>query len=332
MSTSGNLNGNQIPTPRETEENLHPTVGLITAMPEEFVAMRALLDGPTEHIASGDVSHYVLGTVPSRDDTRRHGTVLTLLAATANNAAANGCVTLMNSFPSVSVVIMVGTAAGVPNPYRPDQHVRLGDVVVASHGVVDYDHVKVTDGATAQRRPFPLPSALLVHCADLLKADELRGHRSWEQWLDRSRCRDLAGYGRPPDNTDVLHDSDGGRLRHPPRNISGHRRGHPKVHYGFIGSANRSLRDPVTRDELATKHRILAVEMESSGIGNSAFLNGRDWFVVRGISDYGDKIRAGSWRKYASLTAAAYVRALLAKCSPLEPRTDRRRVVMDSHY
>lgn len=294
--------------------------------------MRALLDDPVEHIATGDVSHYLLGTVPSRNADRRHGIVLTLLAATANNAAASGSVNLMHSFPSVSIVIMVGTAAGIPSPHRPDQHVRLGDVVVATYGIVDYDHVQAMDGGTEQRRPFPLPSPLLVHCADLLKADELRGHRSWEQWLDLSRGPDLAGYGRPPDHTDVLHNSLGLRLWHPPRNVSGHRRGFPKVHYGLIGSTDRSLRDAAMRDELAAKYRVLAVEMEGSGIGNSAFLNGREWFVVRGVSDYGDKYRVGAWRKYASLTSAAYVRALLSKCLPLEPRTDQRPVVMDSHY
>lgn len=294
--------------------------------------MRTLMDDPVEHIASGDVSHYVLGTVPSRNADRRHEVVLTLLAATANNAAASGCVNLMHSFPSVSIVIMVGTAAGMPSPHRPDQHVRLGDVVVATYGIVDFDHVQAMDGGAEQRRPFPLPSPLLVHCADLLKADELRGHRGWEQWLNLSRCSDLTGYGRPPDHTDLLHDSVGWPLRHPHRNVSGHRRGFPKVHYGLIGSADRSLRDAAMRDELAAKHRVLAVEMEGSGIGNSTFLNGREWFVVRGISDYGDKYRAWPWRKYASLTAAAYVRALLSKCLPLEPRTDQRHVVVDSHY
>lgn len=334
MSTLESSNGEQnyYLKQRTTEQLQRPTIGLITAIPEEFVAMRALLDEPAEHIATGDLSHYVLGTMPSREAGRRHGIVLTLLAATANNAAASGCVNLMNSFPSVSVVIMVGTAAGIPNPHRPDQHVRLGDIVVASYGLVDYDHVQAIDGNMEQRRPFPLPSARLVHCADLLKADELRGHRCWEQWLDQSQHPDLVGYGRPPDTTDVLYDSSGYRLRHPPRNVSGHRRGFPKVHYGLIGSADRSLRDAVMRDELAGKHRVLALEMEGSGIGNATFLNGREWFVVRGISDYGDRYRTEPWRKYASLSAAAYTRALLSKYLPPQPTPGRSPAVLDSNF
>jgi nucleoside phosphorylase len=58
--------------------------------------------------------------------------------------------------------------------------------------------------------------------------------------------------------------------------------------------------------------------MEGAGIGRSSFLNSKEWFVVRGISDYGDGHRDDAWRRYASLTAAAYARSLLAKCLPLE--------------
>jgi nucleoside phosphorylase len=92
----------------------------------------------------------------------------------------------------------------------------------------------------------------------------------------------------------------------------------PKVHHGSIGSADISVRDATTRDELAARHGFLAVEMEGAGIGRSSFLNGKEWFVVRGISDYGDGYRDDAWRRYGSLTAAAYVRSLLAKCLPLK--------------
>lgn len=298
----------------------HPAVGLVTAIPEEFVAMRALLDDSKETHVPGDVATYVRGTLPSRDDPG-HDVVLTQLGATAPNAMADGCAHLIRSFPSIVVVIMVGTAAGIPNPLRPDRHVRLGDIVVATHGIVDYDHVRAEPTSAHPRQQLPLPSPRLIRCADMLKADELAGQRPWEQWLD-PRQQPLRSYGRPPETTDVLHDNAGRRWWHPRRDISGHRRGVPKVHHGLIGSADRSLSDAIVRDQLATKHGFLAIETEGAGIGSSTFLNGREWLVVCGISDYGDNHRDQTWRRYASLAAAAYVRALLAKCLALEPVQD----------
>lgn len=309
--------------PSQTEAPTQPNVGLITAIPEEFAAVRALLDAPAEHYVDGDPALYVLGSLPSRDPTRNHHTVLTLLGATATNAAASGCTNLVRSFPSTIAVIMVGIAAGIPNPYRPQRHVRLGDIVVATHGLIDYDHIRAAADGVQPRRPFPLPSTRLVRCANMLKADELSGSRPWEQWLGAGRPRNLTGYGRPPHHTDVLQDHGGYRLQHPNRNVSGHRKGYPKVHYGAIGSADRSLYDAATRDQLAQRHGFLAVEMEGAGIGSSTFLNNLEWFVIRGISDYGDGNRSEFWRRHASLVAACYLRALLSKCLPLEPQLEQ---------
>jgi nucleoside phosphorylase len=292
-----------------------PTVGLVTAIPEEFVAMRALLDNTSEAFMSSDPAHYVLGTLPSRDKGQRHGVALMLLGATATNAAANGCANLIRSFPSITIVIMVGIAAGVPNPQRPDRHVRLGDVVIATQ-IVDFDHIRAGYGGVEPRRPLSLPSPRLTHCADILRTEELSGRRPWERWLNLSRHPGLAGYGRPPEHTDVLYDSAGWPLRHPRRDYSGHRKGFPKVHHGIIGSSNRSLRDVTMRDQLATQHGLIALEMEGAGIGTSSVLHSREWFVIRGISDYGDSYRSDQWRRYAALAAAAYTRELLATYPP----------------
>jgi nucleoside phosphorylase len=293
-----------------------PTVGLITAIPEEFIAMRYLLENGAERYVSGDSTRYVVGTLPGLQG-RPHTVALTMQGAPGADGAADGCANLLRSFSSISAVIMVGTAVGVPNVTRPEQHVRLGDIVVATGGVVDYDDVHVGADGAELRPGFPLPSQRLVRCATILRSEERRGLRPWEQWLDVISRPALSGYTRPNERTDVVYSSSGHLLDHPRRDQSGHRRGLPKVHYGLIGTVDRSPRDVAARIQAAAPHRLLAIEMEGSTIGVSSALNGREWLVVRGVSDYGDSQRMTMWRRYASLAAAAYVRSLLATCVPL---------------
>jgi nucleoside phosphorylase len=310
----------EVPQPRPPvpmAETGLPTIGIVTAIPEEYAAMSALLDRPAERDIPGDPATYVLASVPSKSAARSHRVALTQLGATATDAAADGCTHMLRSFPSIAAVLMVGIAAGMPNPGQPTRHVRLGDIVVGTRDFIDYGHSRRVADGEQQRRQFPQPSPRFVRCADMLKAGELGGQRPWEHWIGPGRPANLVRYTRP--RTDVLRDSDGNVVPHPSRRLSEHQaNGMPKVHYGSIGSADISLRDPATRDELAARYGFLAVEMEGAGIGRSSFQNGKEWFVVRGISDYGDGHSSDGWRRYASLTAAAYVRALLAKCLPFE--------------
>ncbi|MDI6100265.1 hypothetical protein QLQ12_16795 [Actinoplanes sp. NEAU-A12] len=298
-----------------------PVFGIVTALPEEFAAVRVLLDDAGQPwTIAGDRALYLLGTMPSRDEGRPHQVVLTLLGETGNGAAAEACANLIRSFPSVDNVIMCGIACGVPSPGRPERHVRLGDIVVATWGIADYDHVVETDDGRRSRQPFPAPSPMLVRLARYLAAVEISGERPWEKWITEGLAV-LTAYARPADSTDRIHapDDPGRVIPHPSPALTGHRTGWPKVHHGLIGSADRSLRSARARDELAADE-LIAFEMEGKGIGRAGFAGGLEWFVVRGVSDYGDMHTGQRWRGYASVVAAAYVRALIAECPPLSPR------------
>lgn len=289
-----------------------PVFGIFTALPEEFVAMLSFIDDPRRVSVEGDRADYVVGTMPSADRGRSHQVALTMLGKTGNDAAAIACANLLRSYRSVSCLLMVGIAAGVPDPGRPERHVRLGDIVVA-RGIAEYDSVRENDDGPVSRRTFPPPSPLLERRARLLQAGELTGDRPWEDLL-AAQTQLFPGFGRPPKSADVVYSSDGSgdQVRHPGMALSGHRPGQPKVHSGLIASGDRSLRSARKRDEIAAACDVLAIEMECKSIGNTGFYEGAEWFTVRGISDYGDHHATRTWRGYASMAAAAYVRALLA--------------------
>jgi hypothetical protein len=92
----------------------------------------------------------------------------------------------------------------------------------------------------------------------------------------------------------------------------------PKIHYGTIGSANTLLKNPKARDALRKDLDFLAVEMEGSGIADGAWVDGKWYILIRGISDYCDlhkddpwQGRTDVWQGYAAAAAAAYARALI---------------------
>src|ERR1700685_3199818 len=146
-----------------------PVFGILTALPEEFAAMRSLIDNPWRANVEGDRADYVIGTMPSAERGRAHKVVLTMLGTIGNDAAASGCTNLLRSYRSVRCLLMAGIAAGVPDPGRPERHVRLGDIVVA-RGIAEYDSVRENDDGPVVRRTFPSPSPLLERRARLLQA------------------------------------------------------------------------------------------------------------------------------------------------------------------
>jgi len=295
------------------EEAQPPTVGLITALPHESAAVRAVLGDPPriDVPGSGAGRIYWMAEVPSLcGDVHR---VVVAQAGTGTNVASVRASLLLTHFPTVRSIIMCGIAGGIPKPAKPDDHVRLGDVVVSDiKGVVQYDLVK----RTVRRKKTEIieevraaphrPSAELMEAVQALAADEHFGQRPWERWLTEGL--DRLHWSRPDATTDVLA-SAAGPVDHPPD--PKRREGVPRVFLGPIASANTLLKDPVKRDALGNRFGAKAVEMEGSGVTDATWTHGIGYLVVRGICDYCDATKNDTWQNYAATAAAAYVRALL---------------------
>ena len=302
--------------------DLEAQIGVVTALPEEFAAVRRMLDEPcVERKTPGDPNNYVIGSIPAVRDGQvigRHRVALTQLRKFGTNSASSAATNLLRSYPSVRLVLMVGIACGTPNPCDPAKHVRLGDIVVSDRaGVVDFDAgVKTPDDIT-HRNSLPPASPALIGAANLLDANAIEGQRPWNFLIEASE--DVDAFARPDENTDLLLDADGNPIPHP--DDPQRRDDEPRVFRSAIGSSDLLIRDPDFRDEVAKKHALKAIEMEGTGIASAGWDHSCPYGVVRGVSDYGDGEKNDIWHGYAALVAAAYARCLLERVAPEDVRS-----------
>jgi nucleoside phosphorylase len=83
----------------------------------------------------------------------------------------------------------------------------------------------------------------------------------------------------------------------------------PEIHYGIIASGNTLVKAAGTRDKIVEDigEECICFEMEAAGL-----MNHFPCLVIRGICDYADSHKNDRWQRYASATAAAYGKELLA--------------------
>lgn len=262
------------------------TIGIVTAITVELAAVRMVLDGAHRGHAEGDPNHYYFGSIPSTNPYVPHHVVVSRLVRDGTRDAAAGVIDLIRSFPSLRAVLMCGIAAGIPAAGT-----TLGDIVSATAGIVDYGHVRAVGDERVLRRAPGDVSATMLRADHRVADDELAGRRSW--------LPTLAALGQA-----------GAAFRRPDP------QGTPAVHRGAIGSGDVLLRDAALRDDLARRHRIIAFDMEAAGVATAAGLHSREWFMVRGVSDFADNHKDDRWQGYAAAAAASYLRALLGETAP----------------
>ena len=285
-------------------------VGILTALPEEYLAMRSIMHATVDSSATQDPHQYCSGWFRSKDPEKPHCAVIALPAREGTRFAAAATTDMLRSFPDIRVVIMCGIGGGVPAPANPRRDVRLGDIVVATEGIIDYDHVRQVDGTTEHRRIVSGISAALLRADRALRIRELGGEEPWLAHIHEVAASNPR-FQRPLVDSDPLH---GLRAEQSGSSVTAPR---PGVWRGKIGSADTLLRDARRRDRLAAKYGLLAFEMEGVGVATAVGAHDLHWFQVRGICDYCDnETKNDLWHDYAALVAASYVKSLLAECPP----------------
>lgn len=279
---------------------------LVTALPKEEAAVRATFDHDFTLGQRGDSTVYHVGSYGTGANSRN---VVLAAAGVGKSNAATVTANALRTFPQLEHTIMVGIAGGCPNVDKPEEHIRLGDVVFSGNaGVIEYDYVKETVVGRQVRSSLQRPSAALLQVANSLVAGDLMSIRPWETIVAAGVIRLGEKFARPDSGTDVIHDR--GVIISHPEDLE-RRPDVPRIHAGAIGTADTLLKNDLKRDDLRDQYNVRAVEMEASGLQNAAWAQGKDIFVIRGICDYCDQHKNDIWQNYAALVAAAYARALV---------------------
>ncbi|OPB38238.1 hypothetical protein A0O28_0013420 [Trichoderma guizhouense] len=85
----------------------------------------------------------------------------------------------------------------------------------------------------------------------------------------------------------------------------------PVVHFGVIVSGDSVMKSGQHRDEIASREKAIAFEMEGAGVWESF-----PTVVIKSVCDYADSHKNKKWQRYAAATAAACMKAFLGEWRP----------------
>ena len=324
-------------------------VAWITALPTERAAAEAMLD--EEHTApTGFARHQTDANVYTWGRVGDHNIVIASLAAGdyGTTSAATTASSLLASLPSIRIGLLVGIGSGIARP-DDDRDIRLGDIVVSqpdgtTGGVCQYDLIKAKSGDMRERKGFlGRPPTVLLNALACIQAvheqEDSKVPYFLRHMLDKKpkmgkRSKQNPGYVHQGVDNDRLFKASSDHVLGPDcrgcdavGEVQRDRRDttDPDVHYGTIASGNTLIKNAATRDRIIADvgEECICFEMEAAGL-----MNHFPCLVIRGICDYADSHKNDRWQRYASATAAAYAKELLAYVPVVELRETKRALVM----
>ncbi|OQE16718.1 hypothetical protein PENSTE_c023G07929 [Penicillium steckii] len=325
------------------------TIGWIAALAIERAAAEAMLD--EEHAApTGFTRHQTDTNVYTWGRVGEHNIVIAALASGVygTTSAATTASSLLASLPSIRIGLLVGIGGGIARPDQ-DQDIRLGDIVVSqpcntTGSVCQYDLIKANSGGKCERKGFlGRPPTVLLNALTSIQSRHERKDSDIPYLLQMmlesnpkmgKRTKKHPGYIHQGSENDRLFKASCDHIPGPdcqrcntadeidrdPRDTTD-----PDIHYGTIGSGNTLVKDATTRDRIVADlgEDCICFEMEAAGL-----MNHFPCLVIRGICDYADSHKNDQWQRYASATAAAYAKELLAYVPAAEVQETKRALEM----
>ncbi|KAL7820890.1 hypothetical protein V8C26DRAFT_426799 [Trichoderma gracile] len=82
----------------------------------------------------------------------------------------------------------------------------------------------------------------------------------------------------------------------------------PVIHFGVVVSGDSVMKSGHHRDDIASREKAIAFEMEGAGVWDSF-----PTVVIKSVCDYADSHKNKNWQRYAAATAAACMKAFLGE-------------------
>jgi nucleoside phosphorylase len=319
-------------------------VAIICALQTEANAIQAIFDKHWDEDSiyqygkqSNDPNSYSVGLIGN------HNVVLAHQPRMGKVTAANVAAACSMSFTRLKLALIVGVCGGVPAP-GSSKDIILGDVVI-SKGIVQYDFGSRYPDRFRQKvtiddqlgRPNREISSLLAKLETDIHRQRLQATiASYLDEKDRSTL-DVTQTSYPGQAQDKLFQAtyhhkhqEKSRYCHPcvdeicdkalnstceelkcdrrrlvPR-LRKNERNRPFVHFGLIASGDTVLKSGTDRDVVAHEAKVIAFEMEGSGVWDTI-----PCVIIKGVCDYADSHKNKVWQDYAATTAAASAKAFL---------------------
>lgn len=284
-----------------------------------------------------DTNSYSAGSIGG------HNVVLAHQPRMGRATAANVASVCSMSFTNLKLVLVVGVCGGVPVSGNK-QEILLGDVVI-SKGIVPYDFGRQYPGQFRRKttindqpgRPDMEISSLIARLETTINQTKLQEKIS--SYLFESN-------NQSPGNKTVCYPGQTEDKLFPPEYIHKHhdastrcgtcingicdtamesscrdlecderqlvsrtrmnQENKPCVHFGLIASGDTVLKSATDRDRIAKEAKVIAFEMEGSGVWDTA-----PCVIIKGVCDYADSHKNKLWQDYAAMTAAASAKAFL---------------------
>ncbi|KAH8654067.1 nucleoside phosphorylase domain-containing protein [Tricladium varicosporioides] len=236
-------------------------------------------------------------------------------------AAAALASQVKNTFPNICFGLLVGIAAGLPNPSRhPPRDIRLGDVLVGlgkgeSAGLISYGFGgETSEGFELSRRGAQAKTEKIVSSAigniKLLAPSE--GNLFLDHYENMKHREHSNGTfqdpGQEKDELFQIVSEDGVETARLVQRTRRENASRTKVWYGSIGSGDKLMKNAVERDRLRDTFDLIGLEMEAAGTISSIPVG-----VIRGVCDYADAQKNDDWQPYAAAMAAAYAKEVICR-------------------
>lgn len=278
---------------------------IITTLPEEFAALKALLKN-VDFLDEETFSHTDLsccfGEVCGANGTS-HIIGLFLFPDNDFMTIDEYSGKLSSVFYQLKHIIYCGIAGGVP------QVTNIGDVVISTDGVFQYNESKHSENTFVIRDFGTNCDSFLKQGVTLFRALEYENNSPWKRYMDDIGKKLNSDFATPPEkkvpywgkneseNEYELKEKECPAL--------------PCSHYGRISSGDYIQNDPRKRDYLYQREKVIAIMGKETHIHDSRSYQNINYLMICGINDFCDQAIETPWNKYAVATAASYTIGLL---------------------